>query len=454
MTVAADYDVSGRLAEGRPVADELAEYVLACRLLGHVTDDLDPAEVDRLYGSESGMQLVPLAADAEALTRLGAAADDVLERQTALAAALSEAWSGDGAAASMDFLARHQRASETCAAQLRLAADVLVTLRDGLWRAVDAKVAATIDVIAPHEGSRVAWLAAARTVAGGAGDRGAASELIDLEVKPFVDNDVRHGWVSAMSTLTNRAAALYEQTTATLRRLPPVVFDVPGGLAPPPAPPPQRDSPEPVAEEAPPVVSRSTVVPAAATPAPTPVMPASTMPSVAPEMAPAAEPAAALANPPMSGAPPGGLGGLGGLPQGLQGSSGLAGLGQQLADLIGGLTGSGADPALGEDPFQPEDPFADDTAKDEPGKDEPDAEPDEEPDAEPDATEDPGEDPAVPGEPVEEPPPAPTPVPEPIDGAVEVPLPPVPEPVPEVPPGAVPPTPCDIAADELEKLAG
>ena len=75
---------------------------------------------------------------------------------------------------------------------MRTAADALATLRDNLWHAVDGKVAATISADAAH---RAEWLAAAHTVTTGAGDRAAASERIDQEVKPFVDNNIRAQWL-------------------------------------------------------------------------------------------------------------------------------------------------------------------------------------------------------------------------------------------------------------------
>jgi hypothetical protein len=117
--------------------------------------------------------------------------------------------------------------------------------------------------------------------------------------------------------------------------------------------------------------------------------------------------------------------------------TGASGFGQQLADLIGGLVGSG-DGALPDPPdLEPEDDV------DEPEKRD---EPDEDAETEPaDAADEsaPEGGPETPDEELVPPEPAATPVPLP-------PEPPIPPAVPEALP--VEPTPCEIAADELPQV--
>lgn len=435
--MAADYDVGARIAEGRPVVGEVAEYVLACQLLGHRYDGLSPLTVDELYLAEDGMRLATLAADAEALTRLAEAADELVQRQLGLNTATASAWEGAGAVATREFLARQHRNAQTCAARVRLAADTLVKLRTALWEAVDAKVTATLDFIVPHEAQRAAWLGAARTVAGAPGDRATASELIDLEVKPFVERDVHGAWMAAMRGGTTRVGALYDEIGTLLRDLRDVAFEVPDALGPPPEPPPPAPAVGTAPAAAPPPVAAAP--PGVAGPPPMPDAPQATgaLPQqVLPESG----------SLPTPMAPPGALGGSSPAMPGLSGMSGLgglSGLGQQLADVLGGLVGS-AQGGLPEptdlDPIDPVEPEELEESEE--------AEPDE-------VEEEPEEDPEEPEEPVaepesEEPEPPPTPVPDA--------LPPPPLPPPDIPAEPVEPvvevaqTPCEVAATELPQV--
>ena len=97
---------------------------------------------------------------------------------------------------------------------------------------VDGKVAAAMAIDDRRRTERADWLAAAKTVTTGAGDRAVASELIDQEVKPFVDNDIRSDWLTAMRTTTASVAASYDAATAGLATDPAAVFQVPGELGP------------------------------------------------------------------------------------------------------------------------------------------------------------------------------------------------------------------------------
>ena len=53
-------------------------------------------------------------------------------------------------------------------------------------------------------------MAAAQTVTTGAGDRAAASELVDQEVKPFVDNEIRSEWLAAMRSAMAAVMEAYD----------------------------------------------------------------------------------------------------------------------------------------------------------------------------------------------------------------------------------------------------
>lgn len=443
MTVAADYDVDARLAQGRPAVDDISEYVRACQQLGYHHPDLTqhPAQVRDWYSGEDGLQLDALAADAAALTALAAAADDALRRQADLLEALSSAWVGQGAGAAMDFLMRHHRAAAMVSAAVREAAEAITALRDDLWRAVDAKVRATLAVDSGIESQRAAWLAAARTVSTGAGDRSTASELIDQQVKPFVDNDVRLGWLGAMRTVGAEVASAYAAAIDRVRAGPVAVFEVPGDLGP------RWTAPvaprKPVGGDVGPVAEPTRV--ATLDPLPSPVgaaSPAAVAPAgfAAPPAPPApGVPLAAPAPPSLPSSPLGDLGGMPSLGTPSLGT-GLSGFGQQLADLIGGLTGSADAPSPD---LNPPDLASHDEPSNEP---DPDAEgkktdPADAAPAEPAVPEDPApEEPEVPSEPSE---PTPTPVPAPM---------PEPPPAQAVVAAPAEPTPCQIAADELPQV--
>jgi hypothetical protein len=318
----------------------------------------------------------------------------------------------------------------------------LATLRDNLWHAVDGKVTATTTAA---EGARYEWLAAAHTVTSGAGDRAAASERIDQEVKPFVDNNIRGPWLTAMRSAMAAVIRLYDAATAELTAEPDAVFDVPGDLSPSWMPPPREDDAATIpaaASTAAPVgtpwgASVGPPPPAPAT-APIPTAPAAPAPASVPApQVDAGSTAPAMAAPPSMPALGGGMPDIG---------SGLSGFGQQLADAFGSLLGS-ADEGL--DTSDIDDPSVDDELDDDAEDDEEPVEPadEEEPAAQEEPVEEPLAEPAcvsadTPAEPpsLDEPEPAPTPVP-------------APPPPPSPPPGAAAAeTPCEIAADELPQV--
>jgi len=456
--MAAEYDVDGRLAEGRSAVDDFAEYVQACQQLGHQHPEL--ARLAEQYAAEEGLNLSALDTDAEAVAAAAALADDAVRQHADLITALTGSWTGPGAAAALDFLRRHHQAAATAAAAVREAAATLVALRDEMWRTVDAKVAATLAIDGRTVGQRATWLAAARTVATGSGDRSVASELIDQQVEPFVANDIRADWLEAMRAGSASVSAAYDTALARLCAGPQPIFEVPGALGPEwIAPSEQRAATAagPLAASVrdtlpSPVGGSAGVAPAGvAMPAPAPGQ------SLAPP-APPAPPAPlmpespqALPIPPSAAAPladlGGGAPGLGGGAPGL-GGMGLSGLGQQLSDLIGGLVGASADAT-------PELPELDQSNLDE--ADELDDKGDKAPDDD-EAVKDPDDEEREPGGATVESETAPqgeTEVPPelPPPAATEVPT----EPVPPIPPVSLealpePKTPCEIAADELPQV--
>jgi uncharacterized protein YukE len=454
--MAEKFDVSARLAEGRQAVDNVQNYVWACHLLGYHNADLTlhAAQVRDWYSSEDGLNLRALDADCAALDAVASAADSALQLQNDQLAALADAWQGSGAEASRDFLRRHGEASGAAAHAVRTAADTLAALRENLWHVVDGKAAAAVAIDDRHQAQRGEWLAAAQTVTTGAGDRAVASELIDQQVKPVVDNDIRAEWLTAMQSSMASVAESYDAATGQLATGGVAVFAVPGDLGPSWTPPPSDSRPA----EAP-ASDRGggvTTSPAAvASPAPVWSPPASPMPTAfAPAAAPWAAPmteSAAAPPAPAASAPPAmptmpsmpSLGDLGG---------GLAGLGQRLADTLGGLF-SQPDNGLSGPPGVDMPPAGEDVPADKPAVEEPKTEP---------------KDGAAPADPAEKDKPATeakdgckdlpaeqaTPVePEP-DGPAPTPAPTPPPPLPPVepPPGPAPDpaqTPCEIAADAL-----
>lgn len=443
--MAEKYDAASRLAEGTPAVEDMQNCVWACHLLGYQNPDLTVhvAQVRDWYASEDGLNLRALDNDCAALDAAASAVSDAVARQDGQLTAVSAAWQGGGADASREFLRRHQDASAAAAAAVRSSADALAALRDNLWEVVDGKVATTMAV---GQRAQADWLAAAQTVATGAGDRATASELIDQHVKPFVDNDIRADWLTAMRSAAAAVEDLYDAATAEVSAERDAVFDVPGDLGPSWTPPPRDDDipTKPAGAAIPVGGAPSWSAPIWAPPASPPPMPVAAEPPPAPipsGVDPAATTPAMAAPPSMPSMPS-----LGGLPDV---GSGLSGLGQQLGDVFGSLLGNAddglADPGEFDDPKLDEPEPLDET-------DDPVDETDADEAADDEVDEEPVEDPAVDACPtVETPPPAEDP--SPVDPA-PTPIPPPPEPAP--PPAEPAPvgdeTPCEIAADELPQV--
>ena len=332
-------DVASRLAEGWPAVDNIQTYVWACHVLGYANPDLTlhASQVRDWYGSEDGLDLRALDADCAAFKAAVAATEDALTRQDDQLGELSAAWQGHSADLSHEFLRRHGEVSAAAAAAVRTTADALATLRDNLWHTVDGKVAAAIaaDDRAPEE-----WLAAAHTVTTGAGDRAAASERIDHEVKPFVDNDIRGNWLTAMRSAMSAVTELYDAATIELTAEPDAVFDVPGDLGPSWTPPSRDDGVATV-----PAAASSVALPVTAPPSWSCTVSDARAGTACAGAPPPVPPVDAGSTAPAMAAPPSAPS-LGGLPDV---GSGLSGLGQQLADAFGSLLGS-ADEGLADTP--------------------------------------------------------------------------------------------------------
>lgn len=466
------FDAASRLAEGRPAVDAVQDYVWACHLLGFQDPDLTlhASQVRDWYGSEDGIDLRALDADCEALRAAAAAAEELLARQDVQLASMSAVWRGAGAQASRDFLRRHGEMSADVVNAVRVAAESLAALRDRLWHSVDRKVAATIAT--QDRGARPDWRAAAETVNTGAGDRAVASELVDQEVKPFVDNEIRSEWLAAMRSAMAAVVEAYDAAADELTSKAVIPFDVPGDFGPSWLPTPGDG----VATEPAGVSSSSGTVAAgpvgavapggAGTPAGTP--PAWSAPPAAAQLStplpsqpppPPVDPAAMT--PPSLPSMGGGMPDMG---------SGLSGFGGQLGDLLGGLMGTSQD-ALSDLPGPDEldksddlDPLDEDGPEDEEDEEDEESEEDEE-DEEDEEAEEAEEADAVESEtaeadhaadaagaPVSEESP-----PEPSSAAVEpvpppTPAPPPIEPLAEPAPARATGTPCEIAADELPQV--
>ncbi|MGV0834226.1 hypothetical protein [Mycolicibacterium thermoresistibile] len=446
-------DVAARLADGWAAVDAAQAYVSACESLGYQQPELThrSGQVHEWYGTEQGLDLGALAADSAALARAAGTAAEALAVQDAQVAALEVTWLGAGGQAARAALRRHGEAAAAATAALHTAAEVLATLRTELWQLVDRKVTATQDI---DGGGRTDWQAAAHTVLTGAGDRSVASELVDGEVKPFVDDVIGCDWLRLMNETLTSIEARFDSAIAELKGAAGAGFTAGDELA--------WDRPSTTAPSWPmsswaPATEPASAVSAPVGPGPSePVTPA----------APTPLPGPGLPAPPVAGAGTG-LPDLG---------SGLSTVGSQLVELLGGLFGPAGD-ALGSgigaldaeldgDDLRDsshDDPAAreslDDADRDDPdedGADEDDPDEGSHPDGDPadrepaDEPEDPAAAPAVaaaePAEPVAvaTPPPAPTPAP---------PAPTPPDPAPP-PPAAdtVAGTPCEIAAAELPQV--
>jgi hypothetical protein len=444
------FDVSARLAEGRPAVEHTQTYVDACHQLGYQQPDLTAhtSQVWDWYDAEAGLDLRILDDDTGALRAAVNAIEEALWVQRTQVTELAAAWRGSGADTAMRFLQRHCDVAAEVAAHVGAAAEHYAALRDDVWKSVDGKVANAVAIDERRTAERSAWLAACHSVTAGTGDRSTAEEVIRQQVKPYVDNDIRNDWLAAMGSGSASVAASYDEAIHALASTSEVRFDVPGDFGP---------SWQPAFEERP-----------EATPTmPLPAEPAPTVPAAAPVMQPPTrperqglstdEPDDAASMPAGLAAPlgdasglstgAGNLGGVGGIAGGIGGVVGsiVDSIGSILGSLVGGLgdaSGSGdsltGDPLGRDDADKPEDADTDDKA---------------EPVSVDDATAD-----EPPVDPVTENPTTTTdsvaePVGQPLDPPPLDPPPPAAAPADQRPPAAAPQTdgstPCEIAEDEL-----
>jgi hypothetical protein len=361
-------DAAARLAEGRPAVEHTQTYVQACHALGYQHPDLTAhgSQVLDWYDTETGLDLRVLDDDSAELRGALNTIDEALWLQRAQITQIAAAWTGSAADSATQFLQRHCDAAAEVAAHVRAAADGYATLRDKLWQLIDGKAAAAVAIDDRRLGERPAWLAAAHTVTAGAGNR-SAEELVRQHVMPYVDNDIRTDWLTAMRSAAASVAACYDAAIDTLSVTREVCFEIPGELGP--SSPPIFDTPldsNPAAASVPATSAPADVVPtvpaaASAPVSPPPPPPPATgtlddVPPVPPELAAPLGDAAGLSG----GA--GDLGGVGGLAGSIGGVVGkiVDGIGGLLGSLAGGIAGpsGSADPLL-DDPLD-DDPLGDD----------------------------------------------------------------------------------------------
>jgi hypothetical protein len=445
--VAAKFDVAGRLAEAGPAVDNTQTYVWASHLIGYQNADLTAhsAQVRDGFRTEEGMDLRVLDGDCSSLQAVTAAADHAVQLQSQQIDALAAAWEGAGADAANEFLRAHRHAAESTAAASKTATEVLTGLRDALWEIVDKKAAAVTAIDDRRRTERPAWLAAAQTVITGSGDRAAASEVVDRQIKPFVDNDIRGDWLTAMRTATASIGGGYDAATAALTATPAPRFGIPGDLGPEWTPHASHTDTQP-----------ESTVGGAPSSAPRYWAPSSTMADPAGGVQSAAPPATT----PSAIAPDTTPGALQGASPGTTGNpaSDLGGLGQGLGEAMRRLLSPIGDSAV-PDSASPNLPGQDGSPRvDEPSADAASDDSATRHDRTGDSARADGEDDGGGGEHARAPetrqqpavdegsPPAPVPAPPP-----DVPTPPGPEaPAPVPPPaGPAPQTPCEIAAEEL-----
>ncbi|HZC89900.1 MAG TPA: hypothetical protein VE400_04395 [Mycobacterium sp.] len=451
------FDVAARLAEGRPAVEHTQIYVQACHALGYQHPDLTAhgSQVRDWYDSEAGLDLKVLDDDIAELRVAVNTIEEALWVQRAQLTELAAAWRGPGADSAARFLQRHCDAAATVVAHVRAAAEGCAALRDDVWQSVDGKVATAIAVDERRLGERPAWLAAAHTVTAGAGDRSAAEELIRQHVTPYVDNDIRGDWLTAMHTAEASVTASYDAAIHALTSAPEACFDVPGDLGPtwqPVFDDPPRPSPvaQPMPPTSPPVDPVPTMPAAASAPPPAPT-------AEAPQPLPAEGFDTDSSLPPELATPLGDAGGLSSGAGGLGGIAGsIGGVVGKIVDGIGGLLGSLADGFS--DPSGSGDSLVDDpfTADDADKADDPDDKPDdpddtEKPDdqVEPASTDNAAEKPAESIQPAADTEPAAPPGPPPPIDALPAEPPPA---AGQSAPAAQQPdasTPCEIAEDEL-----
>ena len=445
-------DVAGRLAEGQPAVERTQTYLRACQVLGYHDPELTwrPNQIRDWYDSEEGLDLRALDGDCAQLRAAVGMVMEALRMQRAQVDELAAAWTGPGAESAVAFLQRHCDAANAVATEVRAAAQRCESLRDNLWHLVDIKVATAIAIDDRTLANRPAWMAAAAAVTSGSGDRQTADELVQQQIKPYVDNDIRTEWLTAMRSARAGIATSYDMVIDKFAAAARVYFEIPEELRPGRAPfqPAPVGAPVATAALTPPAAGPTLApdpVPAGIPATPKPPTPASTSGTSGTSGTPTTPTPPALGD---ASALPAGLGSPAG-GDGLGGLGGLSGLANRIVDEMSGLLGSAGE--------QLNDPPGLDDALDTDDHDGPDdtADDDDQSDAEPEKPDEIQSVKAEEAKPADTPPPPAGPPP--IDPPPPAAIPPV-DPPPAAappPPAAAPPsggkTPCEIAADELPK---
>jgi hypothetical protein len=448
------FDVSARLAEGRPAVEHTQIYVDACHQLGYQQPDLTAhtSQVWDWYDSEVGLDLQTLDDDTGALRAAVNAIEEALWVQRTQVTELAAAWRGSGADTAMRFLQRHCDVGAEVAARVGAAAEHYAGLRDDIWKSVDGKVANAVAIDERRVAERSSWLAACHSVTTGTGDRSTAEELIRQQVKPYVDNDIRNDWLAAMSSGSASVAASYDEAIHALASTSDVRFDIPGDFGPSWQP---AFEARPVTEVTPTMAPPAEPAPTVPAAAPAFRSPRSTEPQTlstdGPEDVPSMPPEWVTPFGDASGLSTGAgnLGGLGGATGSIGGVVGsiVDSIGSILGSLAGGLgDGPGSGPSLADDALTGDPVDLDDADKRE------DADTDDDDEAEPVSVDDATAAERPPDPVVENQPTTSDPVAEPVGQPLDPP-PPAAPPDDQPPLVAAPqtegPTPCEIAEDEL-----
>ncbi|ETB18723.1 hypothetical protein O983_24200, partial [Mycobacterium avium 09-5983] len=195
----------------------------------------------------------------------------------------------------MQLLQRHCDTAEALATELRAAAQRCESLRDNLWYLIDAKAATAIAVDDRTRAQRPEWLAAAAAVTAGQPDRDDAHNVIRQKVIPYVDNDIRNEWLTAMRSATDGVQTSYAMVVDRMAAAPAARFELPGdlgsGLVPVPATRPLVAAPMPPLDAAPTLPDAAPTLPLDAAP----TLPAAVSEPAAAATLPAATPTPAAA---------------------------------------------------------------------------------------------------------------------------------------------------------------
>jgi uncharacterized protein YukE len=229
--VVATYDVAARLAEGRGALDIAQTYVSASRLRGYDHPDLTRYAGQLLdwFGSLSGLDLEALDTDCRMLGTAAQRSETALAEMQSVVAGLPADWRGQGATAAAEFLAENCDTARHLVDALQASQTCCATLRDELWHLVDRTVSATLSIA---EQGRPEWRTAAEAVLAGDPSRADAGQIVDSQVKPFVDSVIRGDWLSAMQSVGDAADAAYRTAITRIGALGGRVFEAPRSLGP------------------------------------------------------------------------------------------------------------------------------------------------------------------------------------------------------------------------------